>query len=130
MSHENRPNNAKAPTSPAVRMVFAALVVAEVAALVLLADPVEVAIAVPVVPVLLVFSLLAAPITPPKTCAGTVESWAFAAAALNEFRVSPLELQGENIWSTASGLSTVVVFTYGGLMTPTMPAWQCPGTPQ
>jgi hypothetical protein len=68
------------------------LVVVAVVALVLLGDEVAVLVAVPVV-VLLVFPLLALPTTPPKTFAGTVVSLAFAAADLNESRVScPLEL--------------------------------------
>jgi hypothetical protein len=68
--------------------------VVEVELLVLLGDVVEVPVAVPVV-ALLVFPLLALPTTPPRTFAGTVESLAFAAADLNESRVScPLELQG------------------------------------
>lgn len=119
MSHEKRPSNAKAATSPATRMVLAALVVA-VVALVWLADSVEVAVVMPaVVPAevaavvpeaellvleLLVLELLAGPMTPPKMFAGTVESLAFAAAALNKARVScPPELQENELQSTASG---------------------------
>lgn len=75
-----------------MRIVLAALVVVEVAALVLLGEEVEVPLAVPVV-ALLVFPLLALPTTPPKTFAGTVEPLACAAADLNKSRVScPLEL--------------------------------------
>jgi hypothetical protein len=92
MSHENRPNNINAPTSPAVRIVLAALVVVEVEALVLLGDEAEVPVAVPVA-ALLVFPLLELPTTPPKTFAGTVVSLAFAAADLKESSVScPLDL--------------------------------------
>lgn len=81
-----------------MRIVLAALVAVAVAALVLLGDEVEVPVAVPVA-ALLEFPLLALPTTPPKTFAGTVESLAFAAADLNESRVScPLELQlNENL---------------------------------
>lgn len=98
MSHENRPSNIKALTSPAMYKALAALVVveAEVELLVLLGDALEVPVDVPVV-VLLAFPLLefSVPRRPPKTFAGTFVSFTLPAALLNESRVSdPLELQG------------------------------------
>jgi hypothetical protein len=91
MSHENKPSNIKALTSPAMYNELAALVVVAAAAepLVLLADPPEVPVAVPL-PLALELSV---PRTPPMTPAGVLVSLAFAAALLNEARVSePLEL--------------------------------------
>lgn len=96
MSHENRPSNIKALTSPAMYNELAALVVVAAAAepLVLLADPPEVPVAVPLALALELLLLeLSVPRTPPMTPAGVLVSLAFAAALLNEARVSePLEL--------------------------------------
>lgn len=102
MSHENKPNNIKALTSPAIYNELAALVVvaAEAEPLVLLADPLEVPVAVPLALALaleleleLLLLELSVPRTPPMTPAGVLVPLAFAAALLNEARVSePLEL--------------------------------------
>jgi hypothetical protein len=103
MSHENKPNNIKALTSPAIYNELAALVVVAAVAepLVLLADPLEVPVAVPLAlelepePELLLLEL-SVPRTPPMTPAGVLVSLALAAALLNEARVSePLELWGK-----------------------------------
>ena len=105
MSHENKPNNIKALTSPAIYNELAALVVvaAEAEPLVLLADPPEVPVAVPLALELepepeleLLLLELAVPRTPPMTPAGVLVSLALAAALLNEARVlEPLELWGK-----------------------------------
>lgn len=102
MSHENKPNSIKALTSPAIYNELAALVVvaAEAEPLVLLADPLEVPVAVPLALALaleleleLLLLELSVPRTPPMTPAGVLVPLAFAAALLNEARVSePLEL--------------------------------------
>lgn len=96
MSHENKPNKTKALASPAIYSELAALVVAaaEPELLVLLADPLEVLVAVPLTLELELLLLeLSVPRTPPITPAGVLVSFAFAAALLNEARVlEPLEL--------------------------------------
>lgn len=104
MSHENKPNSIRALTSPAIYNELAALVVvaAEAEPLVLLADPLEVPVAVPLALALaleleleleLLLLELSVPRTPPMTPAGVLVPLAFAAALLNEARVSePLEL--------------------------------------
>lgn len=74
----------------------------------------------------------AAPKTPPLTEAGTVVPFALAADALNAASVSePVELNKvSTIVQLNDTTSPANRNTHGALITPTIPAWQCPGKPQ
>lgn len=78
---------------------------------------------------LVVDAVFGFPNVPPPTAAGTVEFSVFFAADLNASRVSRLlRLGGRYIVRIM--LALPACHTHGGLMTPTMPAWQCPTSPQ
>lgn len=81
------------------------------------------------VPLLIVDAVLGFPNVPPPTALGTVLSPAFLAADLNASRVfGPLRLRVG--YTVRNMLALSARHTHGGLMTPTIPAWQCPTWPQ